>query len=78
MWYSKRDNKEVGFECDGDFNGSILNAKIHFRGDVQNTAFLTQPEGCGGEGIIENPITNDDFIADKTYKKYVTGKIIRA
>ena len=78
MWYSKRDNKEVGFECDGDFNGSILNAKIHFRGDVQNTAFLTQPEGCGGEGIIENPITNDDLIADKTYKKYVTGKIIRA
>ena len=78
MWYSKSDNKEEGFECDGDFNGSILNAKIHFRGDVQNTAFLTQPEGCGGEGIIENPITNDDLIADKTYKKYVTGKIIRA
>ena len=23
-------------------------------------------------------LTNDDFIADKTYKKYVTGKIIRA
>ena len=78
MWYSARDQKEVGFECDGDFNGSILNAKIHFRRDVANTAFLTQPEGCGGEGIIENPITNDDLIADKTYKKYVTGKIIKA
>ena len=78
MWYSPRGDKEVGFTCDGDFNASITNAKIHFRGDTTNNAFLTLNEGAGGEGFIENPVVNDDLVHDKTYKKFVTGRIIKA
>jgi hypothetical protein len=78
MWYSPLGNKEVGFECDGDFNGSITNMKIHFRADTTGNAFMTLPEGAGGEGIIENPVVNDDLVADKTYKRFLTGKIIKA
>ena len=78
MWYSPLGNKEVGFECDGDFNGSITNMKIHFRADTTGNAFMTLPEGAGGEGIIENPVVNDDLVEDKTYKRFVTGKIIKA
>ncbi len=76
MWYSPRGNKEVGFVCDGDFNACITNPKIHFRGDTTNNAFLVLPEGAGGNGFIENPVVNDDVVHDKTYKKFVTGKII--
>ncbi len=78
MWYSPRGDKEVGFACDGDFNGSIVNAKIHFRGDTNNNAFLTLPEGAGGEGFIENPVVNDDLVHDKTYQRFVTGRVIKA
>ena len=78
MWYSPRDNKEVGFQCDGDFNASVTNVKIHFRGDTTNNSVLTMPENAGGEGFIENPVINEDLINDKTYKKFVTGRIIRA
>jgi hypothetical protein len=76
MWYSPRGNKEVGFQCDGDFNASITNPKIHFRGDTTNNAVLLLPEGAGGHGFIDNPVVDDNLVTDKTYKKFVTGRII--
>ncbi len=76
MWYSPRGNKEVGFQCDGDFNASITNPKIHFRGDTTNNAVLVLPEGAGGHGFIDNPVIDDNLVTDKTYKKFVTGRII--
>jgi hypothetical protein len=76
MWYSPRGNKEVGFQCDGDFNASITNPKIHFRGDTTNNAVLVLPEGAGGHGFIDNPVVDDNLVTDKTYKKFVTGRII--
>ena len=78
MWYSAKGDKEVGFIAQGDFNASITNPKIHFRGDTNNNAFLVLPEGAGGQGFIENPIVNDDLVHDKTYQKYVTGRVIKA
>ena len=76
MWYSPRGNKEVGFQCDGDFNASITNPKSHFRGDTTNNAVLVLPEGAGGHGFIDNPVIDDNLVTDKTYKKFVTGRII--
>ena len=78
MWYSPLGNKEVGFECAGDFNASITNAKIHFREDTTNNAFITLPEGAGGDGFIDNPVFNEELVGDKTYERFVTGRIIRA
>ena len=78
MWYSAKGDKEVGFIAQGNFNASITNPKVHFRGETTNNSFLVLDEGAGGDGFIENPIVNDDNVHDKTYKKFVTGKIIRA
>ena len=75
MWYSPKGNKEVAFQCDGPFNGTITNPRVHFRKDTTNNAFLTVAEP-GGNGFIENPVTNDDLIQDKTYKDYVVGRTI--
>ena len=76
MWYSARGDKEVGFIIQGDFNASIINPKIHFRGDTNNNTFLVLPEGAGGHGFIDNPVIDDNLVTDKTYKKFVTGRII--
>ena len=76
MWYSPRGDKEVGFEIEGDFNASITNPKIHFRGDTTNNEVLVISPEANGKGFIDNPIFNDDVVKDKTYKKFVTGRII--
>ncbi|MBE6593125.1 MAG: hypothetical protein E7642_03930 [Ruminococcaceae bacterium] len=76
MWYSPRGDKEVGFEIQGDFNASITNPKIHFRGDTTNNEVLVLPEDAKGQGFLDNPILNDEVVKDKTYKKFVTGRII--
>ena len=75
MWYSPNGNKEIAFQCDGKFNGSITNARVHFRDDTTNNALLTVGAE-GGQGFIENPIVNENLITDPTYKKYVTGTVI--
>ena len=75
MWYTAKGEKEVGFEADGRFNATITNAKVEFRGDTPNNAFLVGATE-GGNGVIENPYTNDALIKDKSYKDFVTGKII--
>ena len=74
MWYSPKGDKEVGIECDGQFNATVMNMRIHFRGDTTNNAFL-KVGAEGGRGLIENPVTDDNLIHDKTYKDYLTGKI---
>ena len=75
MWYSPRGDKEIGFECDGKFCASILNADINFRGDAKNRKFLTVAEE-GGCGIVENPIFNPDLNEDDSYKTYLFGKVV--
>ena len=75
MWYSPRGNKEVAIQCDGQFKASVTNIRVHFRADTTNNALLV--EGAeGGCGFIENPVTDENLIQDKTYKKYLTGKVI--
>ena len=75
MWYSPRGNKEVAIQCDGQFKASVTNIRVHFRGDTTNNALLIESEE-GGCGFIENPVTDENLIQDKTYKKYLTGKVI--
>ncbi len=75
MWYSPRGNKEVAIECKGKFNATVANIRVHFREDTTNNALLTVGE-AGGNGVIENPVTNAHAITDKTYEDYLTGKII--
>ena len=74
MWYAAA-NKEVGIACDGKFDASVTNIKVNFREDTTNNALLTVGEE-GGNGFIENPIINAEAITDKTYEKYVVGKIM--
>ena len=75
MWYSPRGDKEIGFECEGKFCASILNADINFRGDAKNRKFLTVGEE-GGFGIIENPIFNTALNEDEAYADYLVGKVV--
>ena len=75
MWYSANGNKEVAFECDGKFNASVTNPRVHFRGDTTNNSMLI--EGTeGGQGFIENAIFDTTRVHEENYKKYITGKII--
>ena len=76
MWYTNRGNMEVGFCVDGQFNATVTNPKIHFRNDTDRNVFLTATEE-GGVGLIENPIVDDSLIHDDTYKKYLTGRVVR-
>ena len=75
MWYSANGNKEVAIECDGQYNATATNLRVHFRGDTTNNALLTVGEE-GGHGIIENPVTCEDLIHNKTYKDYLVGKVL--
>ena len=76
MWYSARGDKEVGFEIQGDFNASITNPKVHFRGDTTNNEFLVLPEGANGKGFIDHPIFDENLVKDKSYQKFVNGNVI--
>lgn len=75
MWYSALGDKEVAIECEGAFNASVTNIRVHFREDTHNNKMLVVGKD-GGHGYIENPITNPAIIHEETYKQYLTGKII--
>ena len=75
MWYSPKGNKEVAIECTGKFKASVTNIRVLFRKDTTNNALL-KVGAKGGNGFIENPIVDKNLITDKTYKKYLTGRII--
>ena len=70
MWYSPNGNKEVAIACDGKFNAIVTNMTVHFRRDTTNNAFATVGE-AGGYGYIENPVTDESLIHDKTYREYL-------
>ena len=75
MWYSPRGNKEVAIQCDGRFCASVNNIRVHFRGDTTNNALLI--EGAeGGTGFFESPVIDENLIQDKTYTKYIKGKVV--
>ena len=74
MWYWK-DSQEVAIACDGRFDATVTNIKVNFREDTTNNALLRVGEE-GGNGLIENPIINAQAITDKTYEKYVVGRIM--
>ena len=74
MWYTAKGDKEVAFECEGTFKASILNPRVHFRGDAVNRAVITgvTDRGCG---FIENPIFDAELVDDKSYTEYIKGEI---
>ena len=73
MWYSPKGGREIAFRADGAFNASVTNPRIHFRDDTENALLITGADD--GIGFIENPIADPARIADKTYEKYVTGRM---
>ena len=75
MWYSAKGNKEVAFDCPGEFKATITNAKVHFRGDTTGNIFLTGGKE-GGCGVIENPVFDTNLASDEDYKNFLTGRII--
>ena len=68
-WYTTAGNKEIAFECIGNFRGSITNAKVDFLEGVTDRAFLS----CtgGGGGVITNPIFDETRSDNKSYKNYL-------
>ena len=74
LWYSNNGNKEIGFQAAGAFNAMIVNSRVSFRGGVANTAFL-QEGASGGNGVILYPIFSESNCADKSYQKYLAGKV---
>ena len=75
MWYTSRGGVETAFKVEGKFNSVVRTPRINFHGDTTN-ALLTVTES-GGSGIIENPMINhEEYIADKSYKQYLTGTVI--
>ena len=75
-WYAPRGDKEIAYYCDGKFNSIIRSATVALREDVKEASFLVCTED-GGNGIIENPIFEEERSKSKQYKDYVTGKILR-
>lgn len=75
MWYSAKGNREVAFLADGKFQASVMNPRVHFRKDTDRNALLLVGEG-GGNGFIENPVADESLIQDKTYRPYLTGRVL--
>ena len=74
FWWKTLEGGEIGFKADGQFNSLLSNCKVTFRGDAPNTNFLVGPEG--GYGLIENPFFDENKSPDKTYMKYLTGRVL--
>lgn len=73
LWYTPRGGEETAFYFDGRFNCIIRSATVSMHEGVKSS-FLTCTED-GGNGVIENPIFNEDRSVNKQYRAYITGKI---
>ena len=75
MWYSTNGSHEIGFDCTGRFNSSILNCQVWLKSGVETCIFLRVAEK--GFGVVENPIFNDNLNTDKSYLDYLDGKLVQ-
>jgi hypothetical protein len=75
MWYNTNGSHEIGFDCTGRFNSSILNCQVWLKRNVETCIFLRVAEK--GFGVVENPIFNDDLNTDKSYLDYLDGKLVQ-
>lgn len=74
MWYNTNGSHEIGFDCTGNFNSSILNCQVWLKNGVETRAFFrTAREGFG---VIENPIFDPNLDSEKQYLPYLDGKVI--
>ena len=75
MWYNTNGSHEIGFDCSGRFNSSILNCQVWLKSGVETCIFLRVAEK--GFGVVENPIFNDNLNTDKSYLDYLDGKLVQ-
>ena len=75
MWYNTNGSHEIGFDCTGRFNSSILNCQVWLKSGVETCIFLRVAEK--GFGVVENPIFNDNLNTDKSYLDYLDGKLVQ-
>ena len=75
MWYSTNGSHEIGFDCTGRFNSSILNCQVWLKSGVETCIFLRVANK--GFGVVENPIFNDNLNTDKSYLDYLDGKLVQ-
>ena len=73
-WYAAS-SREAVIVCEGKFDATATNLKAEFRTDTTNNALLLVGED-GGNGFIENPIINAEAVTDKTYEKYLVGRVL--
>ena len=74
MWYSTNGNHEVGFDCTGRFNSSILNCQVWLKNGVETCTFFRT--ASDGFGIIENPIFDATLDREGQYVNYLYGKVL--
>ena len=76
FWYAVH-GPQTGFKADGQFSGTIKSGKVVFHSEspAELNAYISVKDN-GGNGIIENPIFNESSSANKTYSKYLVGKIL--
>ena len=75
MWYNTNGSHEIGFDCTGRFNSSILNCQVWLKSGVETCIFLRVANK--GFGVVENPIFNDNLNTDKSYLDYLDGKLVQ-
>ena len=75
MWYNTNGSHEIGFDCTGRFNSSILNCQVWLKSGVETCIFLRVAEK--GFGVVENPIFNDNLNTDKSYLDYLDGQLVQ-
>ena len=73
-WYSSAGNKEVAFACTGDYRASIVNARVDFRADATDRAFLNA--NGGGSGVITSPMFDEALCDNDVYKNFLDGKVL--
>lgn len=76
FWYSPREKQHIAIQSDSKFNAIVSNLTIGFCEEKAKNCVLKVDNNEGG-GVIQNLIVNDiDLLNDKTFEKYLTGKII--
>ena len=73
FWY-KAEKLTRGFDVAGKFDSIIRNCRVHFNWNSHDDNSYITVEEKGGNGIIENPIT--ERVTDDTYKDYLVGKVL--
>jgi len=59
---------------EGKFNSIIRSPRVNFLKETENALLtVSEPGGCG---MLENPMTNPDFIQDKQYEEYLVGRVL--